>query len=136
MHVDYLTIQGVTPSSVGLVICFAYRKYLSACNGQAYLSAKRSAESRRLVVWAVSGGIQRPWDWRHGRKASGAGRAANWSVSAPVSSATDRQASAPTSSGRYKCRQIGSYAKAQELLKQGHAYLDRDGDGEACESLR
>jgi len=35
-----------------------------------------------------------------------------------------------------RCKQIGSWAKAQELLKQGHSYLDRDGDGEACESLK
>ncbi|WP_341900279.1 excalibur calcium-binding domain-containing protein [Synechococcus sp. UW140] len=40
------------------------------------------------------------------------------------------------SGSRYKCKQIGSWAKAQELLKQGHSYLDRDGDGEACKSLR
>jgi len=32
-------------------------------------------------------------------------------------------------------RQIGSYARAQELLKQGHTYLDKNGDGVACESL-
>ena len=115
---------------------FAYRKYLSACNGQAYLAAERSAESRRLGVWAVSGGIQRPWDWRHGGKAAGAGSVANWSISAPVSSSNDRQVSAPASGSRYTCRQIGNYAKAQELLKQGHTYLDRDGDGMACESLR
>jgi len=37
---------------------------------------------------------------------------------------------------RYRCKQIGSWAKAQELLKQGHSYLDGDGDGEACEGLR
>jgi Excalibur calcium-binding domain len=36
----------------------------------------------------------------------------------------------------YRCKQIGSWAKAQELLKQGHSYLDGDGDGEACESLK
>ncbi|MFM7267990.1 MAG: hypothetical protein ACKOZT_05305 [Cyanobium sp.] len=34
------------------------------------------------------------------------------------------------------CRQIGSYARAQELLRQGHIYLDKNGDGVACESLR
>jgi len=39
-------------------------------------------------------------------------------------------------SSRYSCKQIGSWAKAQELLKQGHSYLDGDGDGEACESLK
>ena len=37
---------------------------------------------------------------------------------------------------RYRCKEIGSYAKAQELLAQGHSYLDGNGDGEACESLR
>jgi len=37
---------------------------------------------------------------------------------------------------RYRCKQIGSWAIAQELLKQGHSYLDGDGDGEACESLK
>ena len=30
---------------------------------------------------------------------------------------------------RYRCKEIGSYARAQELLRQGHAYLDGDGDG-------
>ncbi len=37
---------------------------------------------------------------------------------------------------RYRCKEIGSYARAQELLRQGHTYLDGDGDGEACERLR
>jgi hypothetical protein len=36
---------------------------------------------------------------------------------------------------RYRCREIGSYARAQELLRQGHTYLDSNVDGEACESL-
>jgi hypothetical protein len=33
-------------------------------------------------------------------------------------------------------KEIGSYERAQELLRQGHRYLDSNGDGEACESLR
>ena len=37
---------------------------------------------------------------------------------------------------RYSCKEIGSYARAQELLRQGHTYLDSNKDGEACESLR
>jgi hypothetical protein len=37
---------------------------------------------------------------------------------------------------RYRCSEIGSYDRAQELLRQGHSYLDGNGDGEACESLR
>jgi len=27
------------------------------------------------------------------------------------------------------CRQIGNYARSQELLRQGHTYLDKNGDG-------
>ena len=30
----------------------------------------------------------------------------------------------------------GSYARAQVLLRQGHTFLDKNGDGVACESLR
>jgi hypothetical protein len=37
---------------------------------------------------------------------------------------------------RYRCNEIDSYARAQELLRQGHTYLDSNSDGEACESLR
>jgi len=37
---------------------------------------------------------------------------------------------------RYTCRVIGNFATAQQLLKQGHTYLDRNGEGVACESLR
>jgi len=36
----------------------------------------------------------------------------------------------------YTCIEIGSYASAQQPLRQGHAYLDRDGDGVACELLK
>lgn len=97
---------------------FVYRQYLSGCDRNAYLSAEKRAEGARLGVWSVTGGITRPWDWRHG----GAGKRSQ----SPGGAAT---------SGRYRCREIGSWNKAQELLKQGHTHLDRDGDGEACESL-
>ena len=33
-------------------------------------------------------------------------------------------------------RQIGSFARAQELLRQGHGHLDMNGDEVVCESLR
>ena len=36
---------------------------------------------------------------------------------------------------KYKCSDIGDWNLAQELLSQGHSYLDRDKDGEACEVL-
>ena len=97
---------------------FAYRQYLSGCDAKAYLEAEERASRARLGVWQVPGGITRPWDFRRGRR------------SAVIPDGT-------TPGGRrYRCSEISSYAKAQELLRQGHSYLDGNGDGEACESLR
>ena len=97
---------------------FAYRQYLSGCNAKEYLDAEYRASRRRFGVWQVEGGITRPWDFRRGRR------------SAVIPDGT-------TPGGRrYRCSEISSYAKAQELLRQGHSYLDGNGDGEACESLR
>jgi endonuclease YncB( thermonuclease family) len=97
---------------------FAYRQYLSGCDAKAYLEAEERASRARLGVWQVPGGITRPWVFRRGRR------------SAVIPDGT-------TPGGRrYRCSEISSYAKAQELLRQGHSYLDGNGDGEACESLR
>ena len=97
---------------------FAYRQYLSGCDAKEYLDAEYRASRRRYGVWQVEGGITRPWDFRRGRR------------SAVIPDGT-------TPGGRrYRCSEISSYAKAQELLRQGHTYLDGNGDGEACASLR
>jgi hypothetical protein len=47
---------------------FAYRKYLAACDGSTYLGGEAAAQRQRVGVWAVPGGIQRPWDWRKGTR--------------------------------------------------------------------
>ena len=97
---------------------FAYRQYLSGCDAKEYLDAEYRASRRRYGIWQVEGGITRPWDFRRGRR------------SAVIPDGT-------TPGGRrYRCSEISSYAKAQELLRQGHSYLDGNGDGEACEALR
>ena len=97
---------------------FAYRQYLGGCDAKEYLDAEFRASRHRYGVWQAPGGITRPWDFRRGRR------------SASIPDGT-------TPGGRrYRCKEIGSYAKAQELLRQGHSYLDGNGDGEACESLR
>jgi endonuclease YncB( thermonuclease family) len=99
-------------------LAFAYRQYLRGCDAKAYLEAEERASRARLGVWQVKGGITRPWDFRRGRR------------SAVIPDGT-------TPGGRrYRCSEISSYAKAQELLRQGHSYLDGNGDGAACESLR
>ena len=97
---------------------FAYRQYLSGCNAKEYLDAEYRASRRRYGVWQVEGGITRPWDFRRGRR----------SVVIPDGTTPGGR--------RYRCSEISSYAKAQELLRQGHSYLDGNADGEACESLR
>ena len=97
---------------------FAYRQYLSGCDAKEYLDAEYRASRRRYGVWQVEGGITRPWDFRRGRR----------SVVIPDGTTPGGR--------RYRCSEISSYAKAQELLRQGHSYLDGNGDGEACESLR
>ena len=97
---------------------FAYRQYLGGCDAKAYLEAVERASRAGRGVWQVPGGITRPWDFRRGRR------------SAVIPDGT-------TPGGRrYRCSEISSYAKAQELLRQGHSYLDGNGDGEACASLR
>jgi endonuclease YncB( thermonuclease family) len=97
---------------------FAYRQYLSGCDAKEYLDAEHRASRSRYGVWQVEGGITRPWDFRRGGR------------SAAIPDGT-------TPGGRrYRCKEISSYARAQELLRQGHTYLDSNSDGEACESLR
>ncbi len=99
---------------------FAYRKYLAQCNAKEYLDAEFRASRSHYGVWRVPGGITRPWDFRRGRSA---GRSASATGSIP-------------GRHRHSCREIGSFARAQQLLSQGHTYLDGNGDGEACEILR
>jgi len=109
---------------------FAYRQYLGSCNAVEYLDAEDRARRRRSGVWQVPGGITRPWDFRRQRRRG-----------TSAGSAEPRQPSMESAGGtapgsRYRCRDIGSFAVAQQLLRQGHPCLDRDGDGVACESLR
>ncbi|MEA5416473.1 thermonuclease family protein [Synechococcus sp. BA-132 BA5] len=97
---------------------FAYRPYLGGCDAKEYLDAEYRASRSRYGVWQVEGGITRPWDFRRGR-------------------GTTVITDGTTPGGRrYRCSEISSYDRAQELLRQGHTYLDGNGDGQACESLR
>jgi endonuclease YncB( thermonuclease family) len=110
----------INQSLVGSGNAFVYWQYISGCDRQTYSRLENDARLKGAGVWGVPGGIQRPWDYRHNNRGS----------RNPPSS------SGASSSRRYRCSEIGSWSKAQDLLRQGHAYLDRDGDGEACESLK
>ncbi|WP_399224753.1 excalibur calcium-binding domain-containing protein [Synechococcus sp. Cruz CV-v-12] len=93
---------------------------MGQCDAKEYLEAEFRASRRRTGVWRVPGGITRPWDFRRSRSS---GRSASSTGSIP--------------GGRtYRCSEISSFARAQELLHRGHTNLDGNGDGEACESRR
>ena len=111
----------INQSLVGSGNAFVYWQYISGCDRQTYSRLENGARLKRLGVWSVPGGTQRPWDYRRNRKG-------------PTSAYSPGGSS--SSSSKYRCKEIGSWDKAQALLKQGHTYLDRDGDGEACESLK
>ena len=110
---------------------FAYRRYLAACDGGAYLAAEAQAKQQKRGFWSVPGGIEKPWDWRHGTKSTPS--AGSNPASGRLGSSSG---SAPSIAHYYRCKEIGSYARAQELLREGHTYLDRNRDGIACKSLR
>jgi endonuclease YncB( thermonuclease family) len=103
---------------------FVYWQYIRGCDRQTYSRLENDARLKGLGVWSVRGGIQRPWDYRRGRRGGSTSTSSGGGASITGSG-----------SSRYRCKEIGSWKKAQDLLKQGHTYLDRDGDGEACESL-
>ena len=88
-------------------------KGLSGCAAKAYLEAEEPASRWRIWVWQVPYGITRLWGFR------GASR----SAVLPDGTTPDGR--------RHRYCEISSYAKAQEPLRQGHSYLDGNGDGEA-----
>ena len=95
---------------------FAYRRYLRQCDAQKYLQLEDAAKRQGLGIWSVGpSGITRPWVYRKRRGNS---------------------ESSSGSSRKYRCKDIGSWSRAQKLLAEGHRYLDGDSGGEACESLR
>jgi endonuclease YncB( thermonuclease family) len=118
--------RSVNQAMVSTGEAFVYWQYISGCDRNTYARLEMQAKSQRFGVWAVPGGIEKPWDFRRGRRARRL---------PSTGGATSAPAAAPAGP-RLRCKEIGSYARAQELLRQGHGYLDGDGDGEACESLR
>lgn len=117
----YKDSRNLNQTLVGQGQAFVYWQYISGCDRQRYGQLERDARLKGLGVWSVPGGIQKPWDYRRGRKSGGAGSSAGHSPS--------------PSKRKWRCSEVGSWQRAQDLLKQGHTYLDGDKDGEACESL-
>ena len=88
-------------------LLFVYARYPYDCDGPKLLLLQSQARDSQKGLWSKTrNGITRPWIYRGG------------------------------SNARLRCSKISSWDKAQILLREGHAYLDRDSDGEACEGLR
>ena len=88
-------------------LAFVYTRYLSDCDGPNLLLLESQARDSKKGFWSEGKhGITRPWIYRSGTNA------------------------------RLRCSEISSWDEAQILLLEGHVYLDRDNDGEACEELR
>jgi len=79
-------------------------------------------------------GIKRPWDFRAARRGLQSQPVPR--PQRPVNLTIINAGARPSSGRRWYCRTVGSWEHAQELLRQGHTYLDGDSDGKACEALR
>lgn len=99
---------------------FVYWKCISRCDRQIYARVETNARLKGEGVWSFPGGLQRPWIFRRSVPIK--------NISASKEVAIDKS--------RYRCRDLNLRSEAQYLLSKGHSYLDRDGDGEACELLR
>ena len=65
-------LKGTTNINQALVAAgaaFVYWHYIEGCDRETYSRLENEARLKRFGVWAVPGGIQRPWDYRRGRKA-------------------------------------------------------------------
>ncbi len=68
-------LRGSTNINQALVqsgVAFVYWQYIEGCDLETYSRLENEARLKSLGIWAVPGGIQRPWDYRRGRK-SGSG---------------------------------------------------------------
>ena len=88
--------RNLNQALVASAAAFVYWQYIHGCDRQTYSRLETEARLKGLGVWGVSGGVQRPWEYRSRQRK-------------PSSSS-----SAP--SGRqYTCKQIGSLRERQCL---------------------
>ena len=69
-------LKGTTNTNQILVAtgaAFVYWQYIEGCDRETYSRLENEARLKRLGVWAVSGGIQRPWDYRRDEKSFSSG---------------------------------------------------------------
>ena len=59
----------INQSLVGSGNAFVYWQYIEGCDRETYSRLENEARLKSFGVWAVPGGIKRPWDYRRGREA-------------------------------------------------------------------
>jgi endonuclease YncB( thermonuclease family) len=109
----------INQSLVGSGNAFVYWQYISGCDRETYSRLENDARLKRLGIWSVNGGVQRPWDYRRSRRGG----------------SSTSSGGGGTTSGKYRCKEIGSWDKAQVLLKQGHTLTDRHISESPCNSM-
>ena len=57
----------INPALVAAGVAFVYWQYIEGCDRETYSRLENEARLKSLGMWAVPGGIQRPWDYRRGR---------------------------------------------------------------------
>jgi endonuclease YncB( thermonuclease family) len=115
--------KNINQALVASGAAFVYWQFIQGCDRQTYSRLENEARLKAKGVWSVKNGITRPWDYRAGR-------------TGPPTTGTKPSGSSSGSTKKFRCSDFKTYAQAQGALKQGHTYLDKDGDGSACESLR
>ena len=69
-------LKGTTNINQTLVAtgaAFVYWQYIEGCDREIYSRLENEARLKSLGVWAVSGGMQRPWDYRRDEKSFSSG---------------------------------------------------------------
>ena len=59
--------NNINQELVAAGVAFVYWQYIDGCDREIYSRLENEARLKSLGVWAVTGGIQRPWDYRRGR---------------------------------------------------------------------
>ena len=60
--------RNLNQSLVASGAAFVYWQFITGCNRQTYSRLENEARLQGLGVWGVSGGVQRPWDYRSGQR--------------------------------------------------------------------
>jgi endonuclease YncB( thermonuclease family) len=121
----WLDGKPVNLEMVNLGMAWVYRKY---ARDPAYYAAETVAKANKLGLWSQSD-PQPPWEFRHPDITQAVPKSNLLLVSGTTNSSF-------TCGGKRYCKQMISRDEANFYLTQcGVKSLDRDNDGQACESL-